>query len=1082
MNLLKVLTIVIAVFFSTEQLPAQERQPVEYVNPYIGTDRSVHRTVWETNGATFPGVLAPFGMVQITPDNYVYTNNKIHSFSILDHHSGWTSKGNFNVMVSSDSGNPASVAKPSTFRHATEKTTPYYYRVLLEDANINAEYTATQRVAYFRFSFPVPATAKISFSGITAIRLVDSLTMEGKCNGYYFIAKFNTPYKTAVNADNGAVVLHYATTYAKKIDIRIGFSTSSAQAAESNLHTESPDWDFSTLIAKNKKIWNDILANIELKGGTQDQRTIFYTALYHSFFMPCILSDADAPIARYTGLFPWDTYRSKHPLFAIIDPVRQGEMISSELAISDQTGWLPTGNMMGNHNIEMITDAYAKGIRNFDTSKALKVMRKSLLQSPYARREMTDFNDHGYVPAEVTSSVTHSLEFAYNDWALAEYIRITGNKPNYKNEYDTLLKRAKYYENLYAPNEGFMTAKSRSGEWAKEGYCEGTEWTYSWYVPHDVQGLINLMGGRRKFTDKLTECFEKGYYVHDNEPPLHYAYLFNYSGEPWKSQLWSRKILTENYSNTPGGIPGNDDLGALSSWFVLSAMGFYPVSPGTPIYEIGSPLFEEVIIHLSNGKSFTIKASNNNAKNPYIQSATINGRPLNQPWISHEAITNGSNIHFTMGHLPNKKWGSKPTDAPPSMTSGKPAFTFRKFSTQTNKTNPNQPFNLSVTLQNTGTASGTAAVKIIVDGKLWKTEYEIMQAGETKEVTYPVTLYQSGYHNITINSLPARQFIVSNAPPKFIYSKLTAVQPSIVSVKDSTTISATVKNIGGKTGEAAVSWLINDSVAVQYLLTLLPGAEKEVSFLFSQDHDGLFRVALGNLQPINIRVLDPVHKYPVQLPANAKAVLSYNFDDGPTGTVRNLAGPNNNALVIGNVKWVPALFGLAIQTNALDDAYLEIPANAQLDSISNKKTLTMMCWIYPMEEENFADIFAKGTSNTLQIKGGNTVLNFYTGGWEGHEATVVVPENWNRHWHHIAGVTENGFHKLYLDGNLVATKKDEPKNPKGETAIHPPINVPWNLGRNAAVPDRIFKGFIDDILLFETALTKDQIFSIMMHL
>jgi beta-galactosidase len=264
---------------------------------------------------------------------------------------------------------------------------------------------------------------------------------------------------------------------------------------------------------------------------------------------------------------------------------------------------------------------------------------------------------------------------------------------------------------------------------------------------------------------------------------------------------------------------------------------------------------------------------------------------------------------------------------------------------------------------------------------------------------------------------------------------------------------------------------------------LQPGEEHAVQFLFSPAADGLYQAGIGNLSPLNIRILkrDKSGQDDAVVPEKLKPLVVLNFDQGQAGYVNDLSGNGNNAKVIGNVKWVDGLFGKAVQTDASQNAYIEIPGNENFDKSGKSKTLTMMCWVYPMDEVNFADILSKGDWNTLQLKGGNTVINYYTGGWEGHESSAGIPEGWNHRWHHLAGVTEGGYLKLYIDGNLAATKKAEPRNPKGETGDHDYSGMPWNIGRNASSPERVFKGYIDDIMLFETALTPPEIFDIMMH-
>jgi putative alpha-1,2-mannosidase len=273
-----------------------------------------------------------------------------------------------------------------------------------------------------------------------------------------------------------------------------------------------------------------------------------------------------------------------------------------------------------------------------------------------------------------------------------------------------------------------MKARSISGDWAEGGYCEGTEWTYSWYVPHDVQGLINLMGGGQRFCAKLRACFKDGHYVHDNEPPLHYAYLFNYAGQAWQTQQWSRSIMNTSYRATPGGIPGNDDLGALSSWYVLSAMGVYPVTPGTPVYQIGSPLFDEALLHGPGGKTFSIRAKNNSAANIYIQSATLDGKPLDRSWITHEEIVSGKTLELQMGPKPNKAWPGKSQQLPPSMTEGRPAFTITQRQPSELTMAAGDSFNLSFTIANAGRANGTAEITITDNGRPLKKLYKVVKA------------------------------------------------------------------------------------------------------------------------------------------------------------------------------------------------------------------------------------------------------------------------------------------------------------------------------------------------------------------
>jgi predicted alpha-1,2-mannosidase len=1076
---------------------AQAKAPVDYVNPHIGTEKSSHFTMWEARGATFPGVLLPYGMVQITPDGYTYSDKKINSFSFLNHRSGWSSRGSFNLMAFTGNTIPPLHILSSAFHHKQETTTPYYYQVKLEDYGINAEFTATGRVGLCKFTFPLSSSAHLVLSDISDVQVIDSNKISGRSGMYYFTALFNRPFQSfgpypqqsngqpsaAPTRNPSVFLINFATVEQEAILVKIGFSTSSYAGVETNITKELPGWDFEHVVLRSKKIWNDKLSRIEVKTSNEKQKEIFYTALYHSLFMPVVLSDADSPKDRYTALYPWDTYRSEHPLITILDPEREGDMISSVLAAYDRTGWLPTGNMMGNHNTELILDSYVKGVKDFDITKACAAMCKSLLDSPYARREMNDFVQNGFVPANITSSVTHSLEFAYDDWAAARFLEKTGNIKKYPEAYRTLTDRAYNYKNSFDPVSDFMKAKTKAGQWTNGGYSEGTQWTYTWYVPHDVQGLINLMGGKTVFSNRLNQCFEEGHYVHDNEPPLHYAYLFDFSGQPWKTQLWSRKIVEGSYSVDPGGLPGNDDLGALSSWYVFSAMGFYPVTPGVDQYEIGSPVFEETIIHLSNGKQFVIKANHVSKENKYIRSASFNGVPLNRPWITHDEILSGKTLVFEMGPQPNKAWGSDESSRPYSMTSSKPRFIFSKLNVSAHVLKANETIKLSVRVHNESPVEGTVNFPVMIDGKAFQSVSAMLNPGEYRTIRTEITLYQQGKHTVSVPGMAAQKLEVQKTAPGFIYSDLKIPLPLLIKLSDSVHIRVKLKNGGSYSGATVAKLFVNGNEIQSRKIELKAGEEKEIQFVYVPEKEGLYRIGVANLKPEKLLVVGANEKpqHNASLLASLKALLVLDFDEEPGTTIQDFSGQNNNGIVKGKLNWVEGIFGKAIQTDASQGNYIEFPDSSSLSKAGESAELTMMAWVYPMDEQNFSDIISKGEWISLQLKGSNRLINFYANGWEGHEATADVPENWNRHWHHLAGVSDGTDYKLYVDGQLVETKKGELRDPHGETGTANYSNSSWNIGRNAGAPDRVFKGYIDDVMIFQKALDQHQIVDLMEH-
>jgi putative alpha-1,2-mannosidase len=1096
--------------------------PADEVDPLIGTAKSTQRTVWESNGATFPAVLAPFGMVQITPDAYRYTDTHITAFSYLNHSSGWGSSGNFLIMPYT-----SPVNSPSSFSHRRETSHPWQYDVDLLSYHIHCSFTATVHGGLARFVFPASGQSHILLSDVSDVTIVADTVLTGNCHGTWFIARFSKPFRLQPQPSTAppqpmtppsAIRLDYTTTPGEIIEVRTGFSNTSIAAAADNLQQEMPDDDFGQYSRQSRQTWNALLSRIEIKGGDEAHRRVFYTALYHSCFMPAIMSDAGESPRRYTPLYPWDTYRSEHPLITLLDPVAEGEMIASVLSEYDRTGWLPTGNMLGNHNVELILDSYVKGVRNFDIAKACEAIRKSLLDAPYARRDMAPYNSLGYVPASRVNSVSQTLEFAYNDWAAATFLQIAGASARLPNHNptaaDSLLHRSYNYQNVYDPATGFMRARAvpppavsslsvaalpPSSAFTDGGYCEGTEWTYSWYVPHDVRGLINLMGGATAFSDKLSECFEKGYYVHDNEPPLHYAYLFDFSGQPWKTQEWARHITETSYSDVPGGLPGNDDLGALSSWYVLSAMGFYPVTPGRPVYEIGSPVFPACIIHLPNGRDFTIRAPGSSARNKYIRAATLNGRTYQRPWISHNDILAGGTLTLEMAPIPNKSWGTAPEDAPPSLTTGHPDFSVGSPSVSSPAADAGQTVEWSCRISNHGSAAGSLHLDILVDGHPYLSPAVLVNANDTARLSIPVTIYRAGTHEIMVRhhradagiasaekrlAAPQKLFVRAKAPA-FVYDSLSTPMPPVLLRKDSFTVSARVKNTGSSSAVAPVTLYLNHIPFQIRRIPVQPGQQKEVRFLLAAaDCTPLSLIGIGDLPPFPVRILDgtPLPAPDIASLRRLNAALVMDFDEAPAGTIPDLSGSGNDGKIVGTPVWVNGLFGKAIRLNAARGCYIEIPPGVGLDTLTISDSLTMMAWIYPMEEENFSDIICRGDWDALQLKGSNTVLNFYTNGWEGHEAFAPTPAGWNRHWHHIAGVTHYPYEDLYIDGRLVASKRMEPRDPHGETGLSNYYDSPWTIGANATDPGRIFKGYIDDVMIFRKALTRDEINGLMMHL
>jgi predicted alpha-1,2-mannosidase len=532
----------------------------------------------------------------------------------------------------------------------------------------------------------------------------------------YFVIQFDRPFRSSGTWSGGEIhagrgqqagprvgaYARFQTAEGEAVSVKVGTSFISLEQARDNLRREIPAWDFGRVKADGRRVWNEALGKIVVEGGSRDERVNFYTAMYHSLLFPRTFSE----YGRYYSAFDdrvhegvsyndyslWDTFRAEHPLLLLIEPERVPGMITSLLQMYDEGGWMPmwpnptyTGIMIGTHADSVIADAHVKGIRGFDLKKAYEAARKNAFTPPdgdtktrwldrapwtayEARGGLTYYTRLGYVPQDKTDeSVSRTLEFAYDDFCVAQLAKAVGRM----DDYAVLMKRSKNYKNLYDPSKGFMRPRLADGRWDEEswnskeermpGFTEGGPWTYLFCEMQDVPGMVELVGGREAFAARLEENFTGGHYRHDNEPGHHYTYLFDYVGRAWRTQELVRETMRTKYQNSPDGLSGNDDCGQMSAWYIFSSMGFYPVTPGSPVYALGSPIFDKATIKLRGPYRkgpFTIIARNQSPENKYVQSATLDGRPLREPFINHADIAGGSTLVFVMGPRPNKSWGA----------------------------------------------------------------------------------------------------------------------------------------------------------------------------------------------------------------------------------------------------------------------------------------------------------------------------------------------------------------------------------------------------------------------------------------
>lgn len=625
----------------------------------------------------------------------------------------------------------------SYFSHNNEIVKPGYYSVLLDKYNIKAELTASERVGFHKYTFDSADDAHILVDladGIgwdrpvkTFIRKVDETKIEGyrysagwaADQRIYFAMEFSEPIanitlhdSTAVVRGNGGeglkmkAVLDFNTLKNKQVLVKVGISPVSSENAGANIKAEIPNWDFDKVVKEANSKWNKELNKIQIKGDEKTMK-VFYTSLYHTMFAPSIFNDANgdylgtdkkvyekADFTNYTTFSLWDTYRGLHPLYTITQPEKINDIVKSFLAIYQQQGRLPvwhlmgneTNTMNGNHSIAVIVDAYLKGYRDYDTESAYEAIKKTAMQT---RDGMDYVQKLEYIPADkMLESVGNALEYAIDDYCIAQMAKAL----NKTEDYAYFTKRANLYKLYFDKETTFMRGKLTNGKWRtpfnplssahrKDDYVEGNAWQYTWLVPQDPYGLIDLFGSEESFLNKLDSLFlitDKvegedvspdisgliGQYAHGNEPNHHIPYLYAFAGQPWKTAKLIREIDDKFYSTKPDGLCGNEDLGQMSAWYVLSSMGFYSVNPANGIYVLGSPLVNTAVINYKKGISFKINAIDNSADNIYIQRAEYNGQPYTKSYITQEMIAQGGELKLYMGSKPSLTFGVKKENRP----------------------------------------------------------------------------------------------------------------------------------------------------------------------------------------------------------------------------------------------------------------------------------------------------------------------------------------------------------------------------------------------------------------------------------
>lgn len=731
------LSFILGIVVSCSDKEVISKEPVDYVNPYIGNIS--HLLV-----PAYPTIHLPNSMLRVYPEREDYTGNKIKGLPVIV----TSHRGNSAFSISPLAGNKQ-LSSVIPLEYDNEVIKPYFYRVFLNEDNIDVEYVPSYQSAIYKFQFSEGAPSFVINSKNGILKANGS-----SVSGYQQIGDFPTKVYLYLETDidperidpfddktedSSCLVMRF-TENSRQIHIRYGISFISEEQAKKNLYREVKNASFDEVKEQGRAIWNETLSKIKVEGNCEDAKAVFYTSLYRTYErMICISEDGmyyssfddkvhgDNGIPFYTDDWIWDTYRATHPLRVIIEPEKEVQMINSFVRMAEQMDnfWMPTfpeitgdsRRMNSNHGVATVIDAYVKGLKGFNLELAYDACKRGITEKtliPWSGDKAGVLDDfykkNGYFPAlrdgeiesvanvnnfEKRQPVAVTLGTVYDEWCLSQIAKHIGKKDDYSH----FLKRSLNYHKLFNPDTKFFHPKDMNGSYiepfdyrysggqgARDYYGENNGWVYRWDVPHNIADLVNLMGGDALFVEELEKMYDTplgkskfefyaqlpdhtgnvGQFSMANEPSLHIPYLYNYAGQPWRTQKRIRNLLDQWFRNDLMGVPGDEDGGGMTAFVVFSQLGFYPVTPGLPMYVIGSPTFEKASIKLGEGKTFDIICSNYSPENKYIQSAKLNGVDWNKSWFTHEDLIKGGKLEFVMGNRPNKQWASDKASIPPS--------------------------------------------------------------------------------------------------------------------------------------------------------------------------------------------------------------------------------------------------------------------------------------------------------------------------------------------------------------------------------------------------------------------------------
>ena len=993
---------------------------VDWVDPTIGTAKSDVVTKWGNEGGCYPGAVAPWGFVQMTPETkpgggYDHDDGQIGWFSCYGHMSGYPegSAGRGKIMPVRDRAGFA----PREYLHEDEIARPGYYRVLFRDNQTVVETTASERVGWMRCFFPHGVVPRLYVEGlgeVAALHFSRAVVREEK-SGNGRILTF------AAVADGPTIV-----------EAAIAISMVSVVNAEANWRAVGEKHLFDEVVRQTTEKWRKVLSVADVEDEKAGDKIIFYTALYHSLLLPWVISDADGRYrgrdglihvakgrAEYGGFSPWDSFRSQQPLLTLLFPGRERDILASMMDVYRETGMLPSDPMTGKHSVAILVDAWLKGVRGAGASELYTAVSEGIETPPFRPGDWGVYSRLGYLPSGSPESVTRTMEYAYDDWALSVFATAMQRQEEAKR-----LSKAGYrYRNLFDTDS--LLFLPREGQHFLErpgtvGYKEGDAWVYTYFVPQHPDDLVRMLGGGAAFTRRLDQALAEGRIVFDNETVFHVPYFFNYSGAPGKTQEWVSRFRDNRFSVSPGGLPGNDDLGAFSSWYIFSSLGFYPFCPGRPAYATGTPLFQMVTLRPENGRTIVVRAPGVDGSRRGVRAVTVGGKPVTGWVLADSLLRSGQAVSFQMGEWPAEEKESLP-------------FVYESLEVSQRRVAPDEPFRVHFRIRNTG-ESATAIVVLTVDGRVYAQKNCLVPTGAVLTDSMECRLYPLGKRTLAIAGME-QEVVVSGSGGRDAEVTGLVVRP-LVWKGDAQELRYSVRNV--------------DGVRHRYIVPIREGGER----MLGEDT--------------------------VELEAGESRVVVRDWVEGEPGVKVVEVGPGKAIYKVYDRAEGALLLSLSLADSLLADhsgfgnrvrkmteGYVEVANAGSLDELGN--TLTMALWVYPEADgEELMDILSKGDHHVLQVKD-NKQLSFFAGGWGRGDCTVELPADWYGHWHFIASVCSGKELRLYIDGKL-----------KGSTILTEGVDLSgtnkWTLGRNEEFPgQRIFKGMLDQVRVWAAALSAEEI-------